>query len=154
MAYVLVGHGDRIVTRMVAQVLEDEGHSITQAGSTDEVLALLRATLHPLVVVLFSEGATADGLPHLLDAAWTERDRWEPHAYILCAWWSAPQGSLLERRIADLAIPVLSCSFSVEQLLTEIAAAQEKPTRAVSGSGGTADRRQYRGAVGMRPGHV
>jgi CheY-like chemotaxis protein len=124
MAHVLVGNGDQIVERMVEQILDEEGHSVTRARSSAEILAVLRGSLHPLVVVLFFEGVTADDLPHLLETAWTDRDRWEPHAYILCAWRSVPHGSLLEKRIADLAIPVLSCPFSVEQLLAEVEVAQ------------------------------
>lgn len=128
MAHMLVGDGDQVVARAVEEIMEVEGHAVTRARSTADVLGVLRGSLHPIIAVLFFEGVTADDLPHLLDTAWIERDRWEPHAYILCAWWSVPQGSLLERRIADLAIPVLH-GLDVQRLMKLVDVADQRICR-------------------------
>jgi len=102
---------------VLSEVLEVEGYQVTRARDQDQLIAVLRSTLHPLVVLL--DVWAIEGGPSFSDefliALVTEHSRWERHAYIVTggdAHFVAPYLSPSAKRfIADYAAASCPCRF-------------------------------------------
>jgi CheY-like chemotaxis protein len=62
MRHVLVAVFDSAIMTMLSEVLEIEGYHVTQARDQDQLIAVLRSVLHPLVVLL--DVWAIEGVPH------------------------------------------------------------------------------------------
>lgn len=103
-------------------VAEEGGYRVTAAATADEALAVLRAALRPLVIVL-----TAIGNPDLdtvatriLTAVRDAGDTWPAHRFVVWAWHVPPD---LEELIAAAHVRWVLRPSPVEPLLEAVRAA-------------------------------
>jgi CheY-like chemotaxis protein len=135
MAHVLLVDENPVALRYLDKLLTQAGHRVTWATGEDAAAMVLRSTLHPLVLFARSVYDPA----HLPADAWItrllatirdERDRWEPHTYVLLAWRAREHDESLDALLTELAIPVLFLPCPPDTLLTAVAeAAARLPTR-------------------------
>jgi DNA-binding NtrC family response regulator len=126
MRHVLVAVFDPAIRTMLSEVLEVEGYQVTRARDQDQLIAVLRSTLHPLTVLL--DVWAIEGGPSFSDefliALVTEHSRWERHAYIVTggdAHFVAPYLSPSAKRfIADHAAATLPMPFPMEALFAAV----------------------------------
>jgi hypothetical protein len=85
MRHALVAVFDSAIMTMLSDVLEIEGYHVTQAYNQDQLIAVLRSALHPLVVLL--DMWAIEGGPSFSDEFLAtfvaEHHRWERHAYVV-----------------------------------------------------------------------
>src|SRR5258707_11518454 len=133
MRHALVAVFDSNVGRVLSEVLEVEGYHVTRARDQDQLIAVLRSVLHPLVVLL--DVWAIEGGPSFSDefliALVTDHPRWERHAYIATggdAHFVAPYLSPSAKRfIADHAAATLPMPFPMEALFAAVEAAIARP---------------------------
>ena len=133
MRHVLVAVFDSAIRTMLSEVLEVEGYHVTRARDQDQLIAVLRSVLHPLVVLL--DVWAIEGGPSFSDefliALVTDHPRWERHAYIVTgggAHFVAPHPAPSAKRfLADYAAATLPMPFSVEALLKAVETAVARP---------------------------
>src|SRR5260370_37580487 len=110
MAHVLLADENPVALRYLDGLLTQAGHRVTWATTEDAAAMVLRSTLHPLVLFARSVYDPA----HLPPDAWItrllatirdERDRWEPHAYLLLTWRAQEGDEPLESLLTELAVP-------------------------------------------------
>ncbi len=134
MAHIVAVDENPVPVEFLGGVFARAGHWVTSAHSTDEALAVLRSSLHP--VVLFVRSVYDPS--HLPPDAWVtrllgtiarERGRWEGHAYLCLAWRACEHDDPLEPVFAELAMPVLYLPIAAETLLAALAEAEERLPR-------------------------
>jgi DNA-binding NtrC family response regulator len=133
MRHVLVAIFDSAMRRMLSEVLEVEGYHVTRARDQDQLIAVLRSVLHPLVVLL--DVWAIEGGPSFSDefliALVTDHPRWERHAYIATggdAHFVAPYLSPSAKRfLADYAAATLPMPFPMEALFAAVETAIARP---------------------------
>lgn len=136
MAHVLAVSRSSTFTRGMLKLLPSEGHTVTVARSDDEALAVLRSSLHPLVVLLDTDSSEiaagyslADGysLERLLTAAHEAGTAWERHAYIILTFLSLARSAQIDDLIAALGATLIPYPLNFEALLAAIAQAHTRP---------------------------
>jgi DNA-binding NtrC family response regulator len=133
MRHVLVAVFELPIMTMLSEVLEIEGYHVTQAHDQDQLIAVLRSVLHPLVVLL--DVWAIEGGPWFSDqflaAFVAEHSRWERHAYIVTGGgghFAVPHPSpSAERFFADHAAATLPMPFTVATLLAAVETAVARP---------------------------
>ncbi len=135
MAHVLLADENPVALRYLDGLLTQAGHHVTWATTEDPAAMVLRSTLHPLVLFARSVYDPA----HLPPDAWItrllatirdERDRWEPHTYLLLTWRTQEGDEPLDALLTELAVPVLFLPCPPDALLAAVAeAAARLPTR-------------------------
>jgi CheY-like chemotaxis protein len=123
MAHVLIADDDADIRSVIGLVLEDGGHTVTEAADGNTALRLLQTAIFPYVVLLdcfWLPGSDPGTLLRLLIQA---QGRMPPHAYVLCTAQSprtyAPWLPLIEQ----LAMQQLAKPFDIDDLLATIAQA-------------------------------
>jgi len=131
MRHALVAVFDSAIMTMLSDVLEIEGYHVTQALDQDQLIAVLRSVLHPLVVLL--DVWAIEGGPSFSDEFLAtfvaEHHRWERHAYVVigCGLHFVPPRPTTEYFLAEHAAATLPMPFSVEALLKAVETAVARP---------------------------
>jgi DNA-binding NtrC family response regulator len=133
MRHVLVAIFDSAMRRILSEVLEVEGYHVTRAQDQDQLIVVLRSTLHPLAVLLdmwaIAGGSTFSD--EFLAAFVAEHHRWERHVYIVIgggAHFVAPHPSPSAKRfLADYAAATLPVPFPMEALFAAVETAIARP---------------------------
>ncbi len=122
MAHVLVAEEEPMLRRMWALLLESEGHHVTAPTDFWGVIATLRATLHPLVVVYGRDG-------YIGSLAWQEErvaafeasvEAMRRHRYVAMAWATDPLPPRLRVIEEQLEIEIVMQPMEVGDLFAAV----------------------------------
>ena len=121
MAHVLVFQDEAMIADMIAEFCEAEGHCVTRASTVEDTLMILRASLHPLIVIAERDHSSLhpDG-PFFV----TIRDHPEfyaQHRYIAIHWWKLTEDE--QALMRELGVPLLHGPFDLYHLLALVDAA-------------------------------
>jgi DNA-binding NtrC family response regulator len=121
MADVLLLADDQMVGRMLRDFVEDEGHQVIAVEEGEHALIQLRATLHPVVAILF-DVPLGPTLAELLTTLHAERQELAPHAYIAVITTSRSLNLAedIPPVMRDLEVAVFATPFDVYKLLAEV----------------------------------
>lgn len=132
MAHVLVWYDESTVRQIVRIIAEEElGHTSSVASSFWEALAVLRATLHPMVVVY--DGCLLYHLaPEEVEALAAQRAALRQHHYVATSACFSPLPPHVQEIVADLSTEALYMPWDVTNL---IAAIERAPARLAEQTG-------------------
>jgi CheY-like chemotaxis protein len=115
-AQVLVVDDDTCVRLMMTTVLEDAGYGVLSAQDGVEALAILRTSVHPLVVLLDWMMPQMSG-EELLQTVKADPELLRQRAFVLVTANAPGRSPHLVDLLRELAIPVLPKPFRLQHLL-------------------------------------
>jgi CheY-like chemotaxis protein len=122
---VLIVDDDQAIRETLRLVLEDAGYGVLEAGDGVAALEMLRDSEQSFVVLLdlIMSGVSGEDILHevVIDPFLNGK-----HSYVLMTAAHKRLGSLLQRHMSMLAVPVLQKPFDLEQLLEVVATAATK----------------------------
>jgi len=130
-ASILVVDDDEATRDVLRWVLEDAGYTVTEAADGLAALAVMRASITPLVTLLDLDLPRADGLA-VLTAVASEPTLAARHRYILLTAVAPKRVEQTDEICARLAVPVVFKPFDVDDLMRAIALASADAARAVA----------------------
>jgi CheY-like chemotaxis protein len=117
--HILIVDDESDIRSMLREVLEDEGYTVSEAVDGEDGLALLRASSHPLIVLLDYRMPRMNGA-ELLQAVLADPQLASRHAFIFVTANLLVFSPELLQLLRDAAIPVIEKPFSISVLLGEI----------------------------------
>ncbi len=127
MAHILVGVSDWPIRSMVAEVLEMEGHRVTIPADFWGGLAVLRSSLHGLIVIYPRDGSPGLLTDEHLAAIEANMASLQRHEYIQLTWREGPWPERLQRLVDQVHIQAIPGTFRLEEDL--LAAVNEAAAR-------------------------
>ncbi|HEU5441147.1 MAG TPA: hypothetical protein VFU88_17810 [Ktedonobacterales bacterium] len=121
MAEVLLLTDDQMVGTMLREMLDQEGHRVVAVEEGEHALIQLRATLHPVVAILF-DVPLGPTLAELLTTLHAERQELAPHAYIAVITTSRSLNLAedIPPVMRDLDVSLLIPPYDLNRLLAEV----------------------------------
>ncbi len=123
--HILIVDDESDIRSMLREVLEDEGYTVSEAVDGEDGLALLRASAHPLIVLLDYRMPRMNGA-ELLQAVLADPQLASRHAFIFVTANLLVFSPELLQLLKDAAIPVIEKPFSIAALLGEIERASDR----------------------------
>ncbi len=120
MAHALVGIGDGTIRSMVAEVLEDAGHTVTVLADFWGGLGVLRSSLHGLTVIYQRDGSVDLLAEEHWAAIAANIASLRRHEYIQLTWRDGPWPEHLQRLVDQVHIQAISGTFRIEELLEAV----------------------------------
>ncbi len=122
---VLIVDDDQAIRETLRLVLEDSGYGVLEVGDGVAALEMLRDSQQSFVVLLdlIMPGVSGEDILHEVVS---DPFIGSKHTYVLMTAAHKRLGSLLQRHLAMLAVPVLQKPFDLDQLLEVIAIAAAK----------------------------
>lgn len=119
-AQVLVVDDDTSVRLMMTTVLADAGYTVLEAQDGREALAILRASIHPLVVLLDWMMPQMSG-EEVLQVVRDYPALFKQHAFVLVTANTPGRSPHLVELLQELSIPVMPKPFRLQHLLDMVA---------------------------------
>ncbi len=124
MAHVLVGCYTPPIRELLAGVLDGEGYEVTVPRDFWGGLAVLRSSLHPLIVLYQRDGSPGLLTDEHLAAIEANMAALRRHEYIQLTWRYEPWAERYRRLVDQVHIQVIPGTFDLErQLLPAVSAA-------------------------------
>jgi hypothetical protein len=129
MAHVLMWYDESVVRQFLQVIAEEEfGHTLTTATSFWEALAVLRASLHPMVVVY--DGCLLHALrPDEEEALSAQRAALRSHGYVATSACFSPLPPRVQAVVADLDTETLYLPWELSSVIAAIERAAARLAR-------------------------
>jgi hypothetical protein len=127
MAHILLAQNEPAIRSLLDAVLGAEGHDVTAVSDGWDMHIVLRATLHPLVVVYYTTllgacGAPRDGEPPEMvwECCLREVDDLRRHRFIETRSWTDPPPPTMQPLYDELGIVIVPMPFDVQTLVQTV----------------------------------
>jgi hypothetical protein len=120
MAHILVGLSTPPIRSMAAEVLADEGHEVTVSADFWGGLGVLRASLHPLIVLYQRDGSPDVLTDEHLAAIEANRAALRRHEYIQLTGQEGPWPVRVQRLVDQVHIQAIPGLLRMEELLEAV----------------------------------